>query len=293
MRAPPLTMSRPDRCAAGIASPRAGGRDARYGGRGGRRGSGAGPAAARASPRPARRDAARHNRRGKADVGADAALGRARVAISSISNNSGTKRHIQSSPSLHPPPALLGAVAEPDHPFGAQLGVIGDFLDRLGGDRGDRSSFEPARWSNSIFCQVENRNCRAMVCAKSPLGCSTSQQLRKSSTSRWKASASPSRPLPFDLAGMVQEMGRLADQVEAHIGEAEIDLDRGRMAAPFAEPLAEDQAVVAEAQQSSKRTERCTSSAGASNAPAPVAPSRQVDGRQRRHQMCFTPSGMS
>ena len=52
------------------------------------------------------------------DVGTDAALGRP-VATSSISNSSGTKRQCQSSPSCHPSPALFGAVAEPDHPFGA------------------------------------------------------------------------------------------------------------------------------------------------------------------------------
>ena len=69
-----------------------------------------------------------------------------------------------------------------------------------------------------------------------------------------------------------EEMGRLADQIEAHIGEAEIDLDARRMAAPFAEPLPEDQAVVAEPQQ---RLEQ------------------HLVVRNRRHQMCFTSSGMS
>jgi hypothetical protein len=53
----------------------------------------------------------------------------------------------------------------------------------------------------------------------------------------------------LDLAGMVEEMRRLTDQIEAHVREAEIDLDARRVAAPFAEALAQDQAVVAEAQQ--------------------------------------------
>ena len=81
-----------------------------------------------------------------------------------------------------------------------------------------------------------------MVCAKSPLGCSTSRQFLKSSTSRWKASRSPS-------PRFAEQMGRLADEVEREVGEAEVDFEHRRMAAPFAEPLAEDQRVVAEAQQ--------------------------------------------
>ncbi len=39
---------------------------------------------------------------------------------------------------LRPRVALLGAVAEPDGPFGAMAHVIGHLLDRLCGDRGKR-----------------------------------------------------------------------------------------------------------------------------------------------------------
>ena len=50
-------------------------------------------------------------------------------------------------PVAHPPRALLGAVAEPDRPFGRQLAVIGDFLDRLGRDRAQNWSLDSAsRW---------------------------------------------------------------------------------------------------------------------------------------------------
>ena len=80
-----------------------------------------------------------------------------------------------------------------------------------------------------------------MVCAKSPLGCSTSRQLRKSSTSRWNASLSR-------VARFAEEMRRLPDQVERQVGEAEVDLEHRRMPAPFAQPLAEDQRIVAEPQ---------------------------------------------
>ena len=51
------------------------------------------------------------------------------------------------------------------------------------------------------------------------------------------------------VARLAEQQGRLANQVEREVGEAEIDLERRRVPAPFAEPLAEDQRVVAEAQQ--------------------------------------------
>src|SRR3546814_7704042 len=54
---------------------------------------------------------------------------------------------------------------------------------------------------------------------------------------------------PFDFAGVVQEVRRLADEVERDVGKAEVDLDRRRMTTPFAEALAEEQAVVAEAEE--------------------------------------------
>src|SRR3546814_2582199 len=40
-----------------------------------------------------------------------------------------------------------------------------------------------------------------------------------------------------------------SDEVERDVGKAEVDLDRRRMTTPFAEALAEDQAVVAEAEE--------------------------------------------
>ena len=92
----------------------------------------------------------------------------------------------------HPPSAFLGAVAEADRPLGRELAMIGDFLDRLRRNSTRKRSLDRVSRSNSMCCHVENRRCRAIVRAKSPLGCSTNRQLRKSSTSRWKASLSPS-----------------------------------------------------------------------------------------------------
>ena len=101
---------------------------------------------------------------------------------------------------------------------------------------------------------------------------------------------------PVGIARGAEQKGRLADQVEREVGEADIDFEHRRMAAPLAEPLAEDQRVVAEAQQilrarvqllpgGGRRPGRCGSSACALLGP----------GLRRgtpRH-MCFTSSGMS
>ncbi len=93
------TRSRRGRYAAGTASPPANGRDVRCDGRAGRRGSGAGPRAARASRRRAPRrspsDIPPRTARGSGAMPASIAA----CSASSTSNSSGTKRQHQSSPS--------------------------------------------------------------------------------------------------------------------------------------------------------------------------------------------------
>ncbi len=71
------------------------------------------------------------------------------------------------------------------------------------------------------------------------------------------------------IAGLAQKQRRLTDQVESEIGEGQVDLERRRVPAPFAQPLAEDQRVIAE--------------------PLQVVDARRV----RRRHICFTSSGMS
>ena len=118
--------------------------------------------------------------------------------------------------------------------------------------------------------------------------------------------------LPFGLACIVQKMSRLPDQVEPHVRKAEVDLDARRVAAPFAEPLPEDQAVVAEAEKgfeehqilpgTGRGTMRSmvegpgrligpTTTSLRAAVPLPV-PGRNF-GFGTSHQMCFTSSGMS
>ena len=71
-----------------------------------------------------------------------------------------------------------------------------------------------------------------MVRAKSPLGCSTSQAILPVQHVAVKRQ-------PVGVPGQTKEIRSLPDQVERDIGQAEVDLQRRRMAAPLAEPLAE------------------------------------------------------
>ncbi len=68
-------------------------------------------------------------------------------------------------------------------------------LAAIAASTGSRDSVSPA---NSARRHVENTSSRAMVCAKSPLGGSTSRTLRNSRSSRKYASSSSLRPLPSD-----------------------------------------------------------------------------------------------
>ena len=78
-------------------------------------------------------------------------------------------------------------------------------------------------------------------------------------------------------------MGRLADQVERDVGEAEVDLDRRRVAAPFAEALAEDQGVVAEPKQIFEADVAMLVLRRRIERPLAGRAGRKVDGRERRH----------
>jgi hypothetical protein len=75
--------------------------------------------------------------------------------------------------------------------------------------------------------------------------------------------------LVFDGAGEAEEMRRLADLIQRHVRQRKIDFQSRRVTAPFAQPLTEDERIVAKA----KRI-------------------REERGDSFRHQMCETPSGI-
>ena len=105
--------------------------------------------------------------------------------------------------------------------------------------------------------------------------------------------------LSLHLARQVEEQARLTDQVETDIGEAEVDLERRRMPAPFGETLTQDQAVIAKAQKIvEERPMMLDRFARVEAAARPrlfgISHIARLDGRKRRrHHICPTASGMS
>ena len=268
------TRSRRGRCAADTASPRANGRDARCDARAARRGSAAGRPAPRASrrrapPRSPRDTRPRSSRGSARNPARDQPLEQF-IDLEQF----GDEAPAPVEPVGHPPRALLGAVAEPHRPFARQLAVIGDFLDRLGRDlaqervAGLRSAAGRADAARSRTATAARSSARNRRWAARPAG-NCGNRAR-----RGGRRAGRHRPR------CAEQMRRLPDQVEREVGQAQIDLERRRVAAPFAEPLAEDQRIVAQPQQIIGRA-------------AFIARLRTSGGSDRRHQMCFTSSGMS
>ena len=156
---------------------------------------------------------------------------------------------------LHLRVRLVGAVAEPDHPVAGALDVVGDFLRALGGDFGDaRDRRERVSASSASRCHASNRNCRAIVSAKLPFGCSTSSRLRNS------RAVAQERELVLAAAMSARSAPRPRRRSESHsrawprrssptlVSAMSSSSDRA-LADPLAETLREDERRVAEAQQ--------------------------------------------
>ena len=107
-----------------------------------------------------------------------------------------------------------------------------------------------------------------MVWPKSPLGCSTRRRFRKSQTVAQEGEVVGAPLLPLDLGGKSQPHLRLADQVERGVGQRDVLLQHGGVAAPLADPVAEDQRVVShpqeELEQGSPFHHMCPASSGMS-----------------------------
>ena len=96
---------------------------------------------------------------------------------------------------------------------------------------------------------TSNRNCRTIVNAKSPFGSSTIRHVAELDRVAEVRQRVLVAPLPFDLAGALQEQRRLADEVERDVGERDVLLEDRRVPAPLGQPVAQHEPVVAEPQQ--------------------------------------------
>ena len=106
--------------------------------------------------------------------------------------------------------------------------------------------------------------------------------------------------LALDLGGEAEPHLRLADQVERDVGEGDVLLERGGVAAPFGDAVAEDQGRVADAEQGLEegllagvgRRDRGVVAVGRGVA-GELGDVGRVHVGKRRHHMCPTSSGMS
>src|SRR5271156_199005 len=99
------------------------------------------------------------------------------------------------------------------------------------------------------LCQASSQNCRTMVCAKSPLGCSARARFMNCGASRKNANVSSSRPLPSTSPAYVSNSLACPTRSREQLGDPGVFFGRGQIPNPLAEPLTEHQAGVTEPQQ--------------------------------------------
>ena len=142
--------------------------------------------------------------------------------------------------------ALIRAVAQPDHQVRAPLPVVGHLLDRFLGDLGEASLRRVLeRIQHRVVPGIEQE------LPHQGLGEVAVGLLDQQDVAELRGVAQigqvVGRPAgPLQPPGQPEPELGLADQIEGDVGQRDILLDRRGVAAPFGDPVAEDQAVVAE-----------------------------------------------
>ena len=198
-----------------------------------------------------------------ARIGRDAAVDRRLQPLVDL-EQLGDEAPVPVEPFGHAPRALLGPVAEPDRPLGRKFPVIGDFLHRLVRELDQEAV---ARLRQPLQQHVLPG--RIEQVPRDRLGEVAVRLLDQQAIA--EVEHVPVKRELIAITGFAEQQSRLADQVQRKVGETDVHLEHRAVPAPFAQALPEDERVVAEAQE--------VFGAG-------------IDG-ERRHQMCFTSSGMS
>ena len=145
--------------------------------------------------------------------------------------------------------AFFGAVAEPDDPFRRMPQMIGAFLFGFRRDRGQRrvSGFHHR-------APIEIGEGRVKELPHHGMGEIAVRLLQQQQIAILPDVAQVRElvlvvALAFDLRGVRVQFARLAEQVEADIGERHVLFHHGRVAAPFRQPVPQNQRVVGAAQR--------------------------------------------
>ena len=169
----------------------------------------------------------------------------------------------------HPARAFLGPVAKPDHPFAAMPDVVGGFLHRLAGMRrklpvGRAGHRLPERVH--VGGEKELTKDRVREIAVRPFG---HHHMPERGAVAKEGVIILALPAALDLGRVAIAHAGRADQVKRHVRQRQILFQHRRMAAPFAQPVAEDQMVVTDSKKQRQKV-------------VPI-----------RHHICPTSSGMS
>ena len=155
--------------------------------------------------------------------------------------------------------AVVGAVAETNHPVAGMTQVIGGFLGRLGRDRRQldiarlRQRRPQLRLPGAVQQVAHHREGIAGALAAAFFDAAVGQLAQRESAEFARPAKIGERvfvaSLAFDHSRELEQRRGLPDEVEGEVGRRDVLLEDGAVAAPFGEPVPEHQPVVTEPEQ--------------------------------------------
>lgn len=141
------------------------------------------------------------------------------------------------------------AVAQADHPAVAEAQVIIGLLQRLGGDGGDLRIAAAAQRLVQLYVVGIEQELTHQRVVETAVRLLRQQQVMKLAFVAAEGQAVFAAGRAGQFGGITQKVARLAEQIEPDVGQRQIDFQLGRVAAPGAQALGEDQRRVALAEQ--------------------------------------------
>jgi hypothetical protein len=149
-------------------------------------------------------------------------------------------------PGLHPPVALLGSVAQPEHPLGRVVDVVGDLLDGLRRDTGERlvrRALQRVVQQMLVRREVQQARDGDGEVAIRPFA---DQQVREVPLVAVVREIVLGPSAAFQVCRVRQQRPRLPELVEPDVAERDVLLELRGVRDPLAHPLGRDQGVVTE-----------------------------------------------
>jgi hypothetical protein len=145
--------------------------------------------------------------------------------------------------------AFVAAVAEADDEVGGALEVVGDFLHGLPGDLGDPGVGGGGEGLEELVVEGVEEELAHQRVAEVAVRALDEEQVAEVPGVAEVGEVVGGAALALDLGGEAEPELGLADQVERDVGERDVLLERGGVAAPFGDAVAEDEGGVADAEE--------------------------------------------